>query len=611
MGQIPDYLPHLISYSKKLSGLTGFIDFDLLRQEYQNTKSNSEPICQQLASAPLIYMSKLGGIAIGCFSRWRRVGDIIANLDDGLRILAYNGNLKHRSNKLLKILGGNEFLIKDLNEIFSLILWDQNKNEITLVTDRYGNLPIYFQYENNRLIFASEVKTILLMSGHRATLNREVLEELLWFGCPLTEQTLFRGIKKIPPGTFLRFTSSGIKKEEYWSPKFSPLYSSNRTVLLDRAEQSFRTAIKRASATPIDTAMALSGGIDTRIMLAEIVNLGLAINGFTMGVINAADLTAAKRLNRFISGQHYQLIFNTEFLRDFEKFANELVWLSEGNIFLQDTHLIYSNLWCQQRFKVLIDGGWGEVSKRGPLKRISRSLKSDNDLSKALMNNWGNNQLLRLFLDSTELDRITDKIQQKLQALISQFKQDTIGDTIDILFLRAIWPNRISSQIALQNNYLEGQLPFLDYEFMDAILQLPCKWREQCLFHFYVVAKCAPELKRFGRVHCDMLVPWTENYYLKYMLPALNLAWRKLGFSGFDRPNFLYPIWWRRELKEQVKSALNSFAKRGFLNPKGFNEIFEKENINSSIYDIAASRLWTIELWCEHFLDNKEFSDLV
>lgn len=602
----PDYLPRLISYSKKLSGLVGFVDFDLLRIENHDQETNSEPICKPLVIAPHIWTSKLGSITIGCFSRWRQVGNIIANPKDGLRILVYTGNLKYRNNEVLRVLDGEEFLIKDLNEIFSLVLWDQNKNEIKLVTDRYGNLPIYYQYDNHRLIFGSEAKTILLISGHPASLNREVLDELLWFGCPLTEQTLFNGITKMPPGTILRFTHSGMKKEEYWTPKFSPLCVSDRTTLLDRAEQSFRNAVKRACGTSINTTMALSGGMDTRIILAEVISLGLKLNGFTMGVDNAADLKTAKRLSRFISGNHHQLIFNSDFLKDFEKYANKLVWLSEGNIFLQDAHLVYSSQWCSNRFDVLIDGGWGEVSRRGPLRRISRGLKSNDDLCEVLMNKWGNNRLLRIFLGPAELNHITERIQQTLQTLIVQFKQHTIGDTIDIFFLRTVWPNRIGSEVALQNSYLEGQLPFLDYEFMDVILQFPCSWREQCLFHFYVVAKCAPELKQFGRVHCDMLVPWTDNYYLKYMLPALNLVWQRLGMPSFDRPNFLYRIWWRKQLKEKIEQAFNSLAQRGFLNPQGFSEILKPENINSTIFDIAASQLWTLELWCEHFLDSHE-----
>lgn len=603
---IPDYLHRLISYTKKLSGLVGIVDFDLLQIENQNIKSNFEPICKLLESSPFIWTSKLGSITIGCFSRWRPVGNVIADSKDGLRVLAYTGNLKFRKNDVLRILDGDEFLINDLNEIFSLVLWDQHKNEIALVADRYGNLPLYYQYNNHRLIFGSEAKAIFLISGQKVSLNQKVMEEILWFGCPLTEQTLFQGINKVPPATILRFTPETWKEENYWNIKFSYTDSIEKIKLIDHTEQAFSSAIKRACSLSSNCAIALTGGIDTRIMLAEIMKLGFKIDAFTTGVFNSADMKMASLLNRFIKGKHQKLVINDNFLTSFEKSANETVWLSEGGILLQDNQLIYLNEFCRERFNLLVDGGCIEISKRGPLKRISRFLKADDDLCEVLMYKWGNNQLLRIFFDSAKLKLITSRIRQTFETLLSQTKQHTIGDTIDAFFLRVVWPNRYGPQVALQSNYLDSQLPFLDYKFMDAVLQHPCSWREQCLFHFYVINKNAPKLKDFGRVYCDLIIPWTDNYYIRYLIPALNLVWHRLGMPSFERPNFSYRIWWRRELKEPVALALNSFAQRGFFNPKGLSEILKAENTNSNNYDIAASRLWTLELWCEHFLDHQE-----
>lgn len=604
--KIPDYLHRLISYSKKLSGLVGIVDFDLLQVENQNIKSNFEPICKPLESAPFIWMSKLGSITIGCFSRWRQVGDVIANSKDRLRILAYTGNLDFRKNDIIKILDGDETLIKDLNEIFNLALWDQIKNEILLATDRYGNLPLYYQYKNHRLIFATEAKAIFLISKQEISLNQEVMREILWFGCPLTEKSLFQGINKVAPATVLRFSRETTKTENYWNIKFSYYDSVERINLLGKAEQAFLCTMKQACSLSSKSAVALTGGIDTRIMLAEIMNLGVRADKFTAGLANSADMKIASRLSHFVQGKHHKLFIDNSFLEKFLKYANDTVWLGEGGILIQDNQLIYLNEFCCERFNLLIDGGCIEITKRGPLKRISRYLKPDDNLCEVLMYKWGNDQLLGMFFDSTKLRLITSRIQQTLETLLSQVKQNTIGDTIDAFFLRVVWPNRYGPQIALQNNYLASQLPFLDYKFMDAILQLPCSWREQCLFHFYVINKNAPKLKEFGRVYCDLIIPWTDNYYIRYLIPALNLVWHRLGMPSFERPNFSYRIWWRRELKEPVAFALNSFAQRGILNPKGISEILKAESINSNIYDIAASRLWMLELWCKNFLDTKE-----
>src|SRR5689334_20338381 len=114
---------------------------------------------------------------------------------------------------------GVEF-IKQLRGMFSLALWDVSKQRLVLARDRLGKKPLYVRKEPDRLLFASEIKSLLQVDGVPRRLNFHALGEYLALGYVPAPLTLFEGIEKVLPGHYLVVENGEVRDYEYWDVEF-------------------------------------------------------------------------------------------------------------------------------------------------------------------------------------------------------------------------------------------------------------------------------------------------------------------------------------------------------------------------------------------------------
>ena len=108
--------------------------------------------------------------------------------------------------------------LNKLNGMFSFAIWDKEKRELFLARDPMGIKPLYYFWDNNKLIFSSEIKAILEHDIPRI-LNKEALNHyfrVLYVPEPLT---MFEGIYKLPPATYAILSNGELKIEKYQKHK--------------------------------------------------------------------------------------------------------------------------------------------------------------------------------------------------------------------------------------------------------------------------------------------------------------------------------------------------------------------------------------------------------
>ena len=92
--------------------------------------------------------------------------------------------------------------LKKINGQFSLAIWDSAKKELFLARDRVGIRPLYYTHSEGRLVFASEIKAILPVTGTRE-LDLEALAQVFTFWTTLAGRTSFKDILELPPGHYM------------------------------------------------------------------------------------------------------------------------------------------------------------------------------------------------------------------------------------------------------------------------------------------------------------------------------------------------------------------------------------------------------------------------
>jgi asparagine synthase (glutamine-hydrolysing) len=156
--------------------------------------------------------------------------------------------------------------VKRFRGMFALAIWDGRTRELWLARDRIGVKPLYYSVHHRRLVFGSEIKALLADPEQRRQLDEESLYHYLSFVTVPAPHTLFRGIRKLRPGTWLRATEQGeLREERYWDvwDHVDPLVGISEEEAAARLLDGLRTSVGLRKVSDVPVGVFLSGGIDS------------------------------------------------------------------------------------------------------------------------------------------------------------------------------------------------------------------------------------------------------------------------------------------------------------------------------------------------------------
>jgi asparagine synthase (glutamine-hydrolysing) len=179
-------------------------------------------------------------------------------------------------------------LARSLEGMFAFALWDDRRRRLILARDRFGKKPLYWWHAGGTLVFASEIKALLVHPAVPRRLNERVLVPYLTFGYAPTPDTFYEGVQSLPPGHVLTLTDGGEPVvTEYWRPPM-PAKAMTRPPALGNAvsttRQMVRDAVERRLISDVPLGAFLSGGIDSTVVVAVMSSLSSApVKTFTVG----------------------------------------------------------------------------------------------------------------------------------------------------------------------------------------------------------------------------------------------------------------------------------------------------------------------------------------
>ncbi|MBV6521913.1 MAG: Asparagine synthetase [glutamine-hydrolyzing] 1 [Gemmatimonadaceae bacterium] len=162
-----------------------------------------------------------------------------------------------------------------LRGMFAFAIWDSRTRELFIARDRFGVKPVYYAHtEDGSLYFASEIKAILAAGHVGAALNDAALPDYLANHAPSGEDTLFAGIKRLPPGHTMVWKDGVLHIEQYWDLSFAqPTETRDDQELIDEYRDRFVDAVRMRLMSDVPLGMFLSGGIDSASITAAMSRL--------------------------------------------------------------------------------------------------------------------------------------------------------------------------------------------------------------------------------------------------------------------------------------------------------------------------------------------------
>jgi asparagine synthase (glutamine-hydrolysing) len=304
--------------------------------------------------------------------------------EDGSRWIVYNGEMFNYVEVRPELeAGGHQFTttsdtevvlhlyeehgpdcVRRINGQFAFAIWDREERSLFLARDRVGIRPLYYTVQDGTLLFASEIKALLVDPRVDAALDPVALGQIFTFWSPLSPRTPFRGIFTLPPGHTLQVRAGDRalpSPRRYWAPSFpAEGTASDRSV--EEAAEELRellidaTRIRLRADVPVGAY--LSGGLDSSTTSAIIRNYtGSHLETFAITFSDPAfDESAFQRQVADHIGTDHNVVHVTH--RDIGRALPDAVWYAETPLMRTSPvpMFLLSDLVHRSGFKVVMTG---------------------------------------------------------------------------------------------------------------------------------------------------------------------------------------------------------------------------------------------------------------
>jgi len=531
---------------------------------------------------------------------------------------------------------GTDSLLR-LNGMFAFAIWDKQDQTLTLARDHVGIKPLYYAHlpantgSPTAFIFASEVKAILATGLVKPALDPEALNQFLTFLWAPDPNTLFSGIKTVPPGHFLRLHNDDVHVVQWWDVSFDQIEEGkNEGWWREKVLDTFDRVVKMEMVSDVPLGSFLSGGIDSSGIVALMArhSEGRPISTYTVGIssedlrydIIPDDVRWARRVNEQLQTDYHEIMLQPAVVDLLPKLVYHM---EEPPIDMAIPSYLISQA-ARETLTVMLSGMGGDEVFAGYPRQMAMKIASafdpvPNMLRRPLMNTVARAlpgglpgkftaplRNAKKFARSAALD-FEDRYlgygtyftNQAKQRLFSEawktitrdldpynkhreyFDRVAGADPLNRLLyvdLKTFLPclNLMTTDKMSMAANLEVRVPFLNREMIEMAARMPPRLKLRGLKRKYILKRA-----------------------METVLPA-DVVWRKK--AGFGAP---IRSWLRGPLKPMIADLLSeeTIKRRGIFNPKEVRKIVNANFSGRDDNNLQVFQLMGLELWQQTFID--------
>lgn len=501
--------------------------------------------------------------------------------------------------------------VKRLRGMFSFALWDRKRQRLLAARDRFGKKPFNYYWDGQRLIFGSEIKS-LLVAGIPREIHYNALDEYLVFGYVPAPNTLFKNILKLPSAHILIYENGQIRTKRYWDLSFQPTCQDDEATAIDHTLSLLKDAVQVRLMSEVPLGAFLSGGIDSSIVVGLMSQtMSQPVKTFSIGFEedDYSELAYAQLVAKHFGTDHYEFFVRPELI----SVLPQLVWDYDepfSDISMLPTY--YVSKLAREHVTVALTGdggdeifgGYSRYAQEAAIHRIPAPFRSLLGLCGSLLPGGvrGKQYLLNLSYDLATRDA------QKIGRFSAGLRPLLYSDEY-FVHVRGQNPfeGYINEYNAVSHLDVITRMQHVDARtyLVDDIL---VKVDKASMFNSLEVR--TPLLDQYLAEYVASLSPniRTRNGTLKYllkkvavdMLPAEILTRRKQGFSA--------PLkhWFRGELMDFARELLDSpkAQQRGMFQPGFIRNLLQLHaHTQHANYSPAIWSLLCLELWFQTYID--------
>ncbi len=176
-----------------------------------------------------------------------------------------------------------------LRGMFAFVVYDREEKKLYGARDYFGIKPFYYTVSNGHMIFGSEIKSFLPHPAFIKEINPDIVKLYLEFQYSPLEDTIFKGVKKLMPGSWFEYDSSSLRIEKYFDPSFNEKTRSYDDVV-KLIDETILSSVEYHQIADVEVGSFLSGGVDSSYVASVARPQKTYSVGFKVGGFDETDL---------------------------------------------------------------------------------------------------------------------------------------------------------------------------------------------------------------------------------------------------------------------------------------------------------------------------------
>jgi asparagine synthase (glutamine-hydrolysing) len=510
---------------------------------------------------------------------------------------------------------GDDFVTR-LNGIFSLSIWDEKERRLILANDRLGLHPLYYAHHEGRLTYGSGVRALLADSVLPRRVDPVGIAQFLTFDHLLGDRTLVCEARLLPPASLLAYQDGRLTVRPYWAPRHPLTYELRKEEeWMEELLFVLRRAIGRQAKDDLPAGLLLSGGLDSRVLLAMLREgpyRNKAIQTFTWGIPGCDDARYAKEVAVKLGSSHHFYELKPDWLLGL---AEECVRITDGMGNLVNLHARATLDEEAKHAQVLYKGFLGDAMFGFALThkfwadyddetRIRVHLQVHDDMNVITFKPWDH---ATTFTEAFQ-QQIGDAVLDSYRAGMDESGSTLLADQRIYFDYRQRVPRHTLNGVQAVRSRAVVRLPFMDKDLVEFALTVPPGMRLGRRVMHDAFTRAYPELAKIPipntglpMVDCLRSLRGRAAQWLRWHLHAFGVP----GIAASSkRPYKDYSNWFRTVLRDWIEDTLldDRTLQRGYIRPDLIRNLVA-EHMAGSEHTMKLGALMSLELWHRQYID--------
>jgi asparagine synthase (glutamine-hydrolysing) len=256
--------------------------------------------------------------------------------------------------------------LKQIDGIYSAVIYDSLQQNVYLMTDRYGLRQLYWTVHQGSLAWGSEAKAMLALPGFEPKIDCQAVENFFDVGYLLDNRTFFQGVELLPSGTFLTWDikrQTAHTQRYWWWDEIKPLVGAiDEDEIAEELGRLFINAVELRCHEGERLGLGLSGGLDSRALLAAMPDRGQPIHALTFGKVGCDDFRFARMATQVKGAVHHFVELDAS---NWLMPRLDGIWWTDGQFNLMHMHGLECFSLAEQSFDIGLNGFDGDALMGG------------------------------------------------------------------------------------------------------------------------------------------------------------------------------------------------------------------------------------------------------